>query len=196
MAKTNSEKRPANCARDPELWTVLHPRKVAGFHTERRGGKPSARSTQCGQRRLSEVTFLAEATAARPLPDRRAAPDLAAAGESLARRACPRIGVCHRFCRTPDARFSDDIVKPLRWILHGENQFRKRPANCGSDPELWTVLHPRKVAGFHTERRGGKPSSCSTQCGQRRLSEVTFLAEATRPADLIVADQYDNEATG
>jgi len=42
---------------------------------------------------------------------------------------------------------------------------------------------------FHTERLGGKPSSRSTQYGQRRLLRVTFLAEATRPANLIVVDQ-------
>jgi len=35
---------------------------------------------------------------------------------------------------------------------------------------------------FHTEGRGGQPSSHSTQLTQRRLSGVTFLVEATRAA--------------
>jgi len=46
----------------------------------------------------SELLIRLRRAGARPLPDRRLAPDLAAARKGLARRADPTIGVCRGFC--------------------------------------------------------------------------------------------------
>jgi hypothetical protein len=71
--------------------------------------------------RCRRIADAAAPAITRSLPYRSAAPDLAAARQSLARRAGPRTGVCRRFYRTRSNRSSDVIVKATLWILDEES---------------------------------------------------------------------------
>ncbi len=110
----------------------------------------------------------AEATAARPLPNWRAAPDLAAARKSLARRACPRTGVCGVLCRADRPRISPVVVKPPSRMLdarinqkNGSKEVEKNTiAKCEAKHSGYRGL--THTGGFSHGGRGGQPSSHST----------------------------------